>query len=121
MYIDNVAVDARAQARVRVGVLEASSDVAVRGAGFLTRACTRAMAARRLPRVGSARPRGFRSKGDISGEGAQWSSPRLAGLVLLRARLRSCRRRAKAAAAIGIARRGRYDECDECVCHPAGD
>ena len=128
VYIDNVAVDAGARRRGSASaMLEASSDVAVRwGAGFVyTHVHAENVAARRLYHAyGFRAPKGIPIKEAISpGKGAQWSSPRLAGLVLLRAPLPLMQAASeKAAAAIGDCTCGaKYDECDECVCHPARD
>ena len=128
VYIDNVAVDAGARRRGSASaMLEASSDVAVRwGAGFIyTHVHADNVAARRLYHAyGFRAPKGIPIAEAMSpGKGAQWSSPRLAGLVLLRAPLPLMQAASeKAAAAIGDCTCGaKYDDCDECICHPARD
>ena len=126
VYIDNVAVDAAARRRGSASaMLEASSDVAITwGAGFMyTHVHADNVAARRLYHAyGFRAPKGMPIAEAMSpGKGAQWASPRLAGLVLLRAPLPLMHHAAseKAAAAIGDCTCGAtFEDCDECICNP---
>ena len=126
VYVDNVAVDVGARRKgAASAMLEASSDVAIRwGAGFIyTHVHVENIAARRLYHAyGFRAPKGAPIDEAMGpGKGAQWASPRLAGLVLLRAPLPLMQAASeKAAAAVGDCTCGAvFDECDECVCHPA--
>ena len=125
VYIDNVAVDAAARRRGSASaMLEASSDIAMSwGAGVIyTHVHADNLAARRLYHAyGFRAPKG-QSIADAMppGKGAQWASPRLAGLVLLRAPLPLMQAASeKAAAAVGDCTcGGKFPDCDECICHP---
>ena len=126
VYVDNVAVDVGARRKgAASAMLEASSDVAIRwGAGFIyTHVHVENIAARRLYHAyGFRAPKGAPIDEAMGpGKSAQWASPRLAGLVLLRAPLPLMQAASeKAAAAVGDCTCGAvFDECDECVCHPA--
>lgn len=125
VYVDNVAVDSAARRRGSASaMLEASSDIAMTwGAGFIyTHVHADNVAARRLYHAyGFRAPKGVSiAEAMTPGKGAQWASPRLAGLVLLRAPLPLMQAASeRAAAAIGDCTCGAtFEDCEECICRP---
>ena len=131
VYIDNVAVDAAARRRGSASaMLEASSDIAMTwGAEFMyTHVHADNVAARRLYHAyGFRAPNGVPIAEAMSpGKGAQWVSPRLAGLVLLRAPLPLMQQQGEKAATGGVIGEeedcctcgATFEDCDECICHP---
>lgn len=123
VYIDNVAVDERAR---RLGsasaMLEASSEIALQwGAGFVyTHAHADNIAARRLYHTyGFRAPKGSRLADILPpGKVTPWVSPRLAGLILLRAPLPLVRQSpgnedtTDCKCVCGAI----FDNCEKCVC-----
>jgi len=126
VYIDNVAVDSAARRRGSASaMLQASSDIAMAwAAGFIyTHVHADNVAARRLYHAyGFRAPKGVSiAEAMAPGKAAQWASPRLSGLVLLRAPLPLMQAVSqKAAAAVGDCTCGAtFEDCDECICRPA--
>ena len=120
VYIDNVAVDGRAR---RLGsasaMLEVSSGIALEwGACFVyTHVHADNVAARRLYHAyGFRAPKG-NPLADVlpSGKATPWASPRLAGLILLRAPLPLVRED-EGTASLNCICGASFENCEKCVC-----